>query len=172
MADQTELPNTVQALRDLVDASWRRLQPAFDAPEAVVTRVGADGWSIKDHLAHITAWEGALLATLAGQPWLDSMGLGDLAQAPSDIDAINALILARRQSQPAASVRAEAQAIHQRVEAALAALSDTDLARPNSYFYPSAPEPLRDEPVAGWIAINTFQHYDDHQLAIRALLGA
>ncbi|HET7034878.1 MAG TPA: DinB family protein [Thermomicrobiaceae bacterium] len=171
MPDQNGMPLNAQALRNRVDASWRQLQRALDAPAAALTAAAADGWSVKDHLAHITAWEQALLATLSGESWLDGLGLGDLAQEPGDIDAINALILARRQSQPLATVLAEARATHARVNEALAALTDADLARSNSSFYPAAPEPMRDEPIVGWIVMNTFQHYDDHGQAFRALVG-
>jgi hypothetical protein len=48
-------------------------------------------------------------------------------------------------------------------------LNDDDLARTNASFYPDEEGPFRDEPIAGWIAVNTYQHYQDHLPSIMAL---
>jgi hypothetical protein len=46
-----------------IEESWNQLNAAIEAlgPEALNT-TGPDGWAVKDHLAHLAAWEASLIA--------------------------------------------------------------------------------------------------------------
>ena len=72
-----------------IETSWNELVELVNQVQAAggLTRVGSDGWSVKDHLAHIGAWEHSLLALIEGRDRLAGMGL----QEPVDenTDAVN-----------------------------------------------------------------------------------
>jgi hypothetical protein len=53
-----------------IDAAWAALLGAIDAASLLqlVTKRGADGWSAKDHLAHVATWSEVLLASLERRP--------------------------------------------------------------------------------------------------------
>jgi hypothetical protein len=65
----------------------------------------------------------------------------------------------------ASEIVAEFHETHARVVGALARLTDDDLARPYSHFQPND-LPLNENPVIGWIAGNTSEHYDEHAATI------
>jgi hypothetical protein len=136
-----------------------------------LTAAGADGWSAKDHVAHLSAWEESLIALLAGRDRGAAIGLGrDEADTPGhDVDAINALIQRRSRDRSLGDVLAAFRETHQRCVAAVEALSDEDLARPYSHFQPN--DPGNTHPVIGWIVGNTYEHYDEHAGWIAQLLA-
>ena len=130
----------------------------------------ATGWSIKDHLAHLAAWQQSLLALLEGRDREAALGVrpGDTVDA-EDIDALNAFIVARNRDRPAPEVLDDFRRTHQQVLAALGRLSDADLARPYAHFQPGDDD---QRPVLGWIVGNTYDHDEGHLPAILALAGA
>src|SRR6266852_5700626 len=85
---------TTSELLNRVDESWKSLvQKVSSLAPAQLTTAGPDGWSAKDHLAHLSAWEESLIALLEGRDRGVAIDLSG-AQAgsyPHAIDAINAL---------------------------------------------------------------------------------
>jgi uncharacterized damage-inducible protein DinB len=129
---------------------------AFDEAELAAPR--HDGWSVKDHLAHIASWEESLLAMLAGTDPYAPLGLhGD------DTDALNEAIRARFADRSLAEVRGIFDGTHARVLARLQSLTDEDVSRPYSSYQPTATRRDRDEPVYHWIRGNTSEHYEEHR---------
>src|SRR5574341_1887017 len=57
--------------------------------DAQLTAPGKDGWAIKDHLAHLAAWEAGTTALVRGESRYAAMGLDLGKLAPDDFDAIN-----------------------------------------------------------------------------------
>ena len=160
------MPMTVA---DLAERIWQS-RMAFDAavarltPEQFLTP-GADGWSAKDTLAHVTSWEQSATAMMLGEPRFASMGItGDAATM--DIDAINLQLVDLHRDRPAAEVVAMARESHARLLGALATLSDEDLRRP----YRDArvgDGPDGDEAIVAWFAGDTYEHYDEHLPSLR-----
>jgi hypothetical protein len=167
---------TVSTKSDLLHRlaeSWLGLDAKISAlSEAQLTRVGPDGWSTKDHLAHISAWEGSLIALLEGRDRRAAIGLvgAEAESTGDDVDAINALIQRRSQDRSLADVLAAFRETHRQCVSAIARLSDEDLARPYSHFQPN--DPANSHPVIGWIAGNTYEHYDEHAGWIAQLLAS
>ena len=69
--------------RQQLDALVERL-----GPNGLTIR-GPDGWAVKDHLAHIAAWEQSLIGLLDGRNRLAAMGVPG---AREGTDAINAAV--------------------------------------------------------------------------------
>jgi ureidoglycolate hydrolase len=157
----------------------RRIRESRASLEQVVARLsaeqltaaGPDGWAVKDHLAHVAAWEESLLALLDGRDRNQAVGLSaaESVSANHDTDAINAVIYRRHRDRSASDVLATFHETHARVLAALDRLTDADLLRPYSHYQPNA-QPLDPRPVLGWIEGNTWDHYDEHAAWIRALV--
>lgn len=160
--DQTK-PTKAELLQR-IDAAWMR----FTAMLAGLTEAqrstarDAQGWTVKDHLAHITAWEQSLLALLQRRNRNQAIGLDDRDPNGMDIDQENALIQQKHQHRSYQDVLAAFERSHQQVLDMLNGMSDDDLMQPYSLYQPdSAPD--ESQPVFGWVVGNTFEHYAEHQ---------
>lgn len=170
MIEDETPPRDMASLLARIAAARAALEGVLDGlTEARLTAPGGPGgWSIKDHLAHLARWEYSLAALLTGQPRHAAMDV-DEATYQAGADAINAILSARDRARPLAAVRADFDAAHGQVLAALARLGDADLTRTYSSYQPDEPGEDSGEPIVNWIAGNTYEHYGEHQQAIEAL---
>jgi hypothetical protein len=144
------------------ERSWKDLdQLVGPLSDEQLARPGRDGWAIKDHLAHLAAWELSLVALLEGRDRPAAMGVPDAARL--DTDELNARLFTLHRDLPPAGARALLKRANDQVRAALARLSDEDLQRPYSHYQPGAEHASSADPVIGWVAGNTFDHVDEHR---------
>ncbi|MCW5851654.1 MAG: ClbS/DfsB family four-helix bundle protein [Anaerolineae bacterium] len=167
-------PPTKTELMKLI-AQRRSELEALIAPlsEAQLTTPGPDGWAIKDHLAHIVAWEQSLLGLLNSVPRHQAMGISEEVYH-SDVDVINRTIYERNTDRPLTDVLADFRQSHEAVLERLARMTDDDLRRPYAYYLPDEPDDNpspNPPPVLGWIRGNTDEHYEEHIHWIQSLLG-
>ncbi len=142
------------ALLDSVQRSWDELRATVDAlDERQVTVPGPDGWSAKDHLAHVTRWEEYLLALLDGREGRAELGLED--GQDSDTDAINDGLHRLDAGRSTDEVRRRLAETHARVVARLESLGAADRERWRAQ-----------------IEGNSHEHYAEHAAWIRALMQA
>jgi hypothetical protein len=141
-----------------IDASWADVERTLlSQPDEELSRRVHDGWSVKDHLAHIAAWELSLVALLRGADRQAVLGLPD---RELETDEANGLLQRRYEALSPTEVRALLRGAHQEVLRALAELSDGDLERPYSHFQPA--DQGEAAPVVGWINGNTHEHFQEH----------
>jgi hypothetical protein len=146
------------SLLEKIEASWNDL---FEH----VTKLGPggllvaapDGWAVKDHLAHVAAWEHSLLGLIEGRDRLAAMGLQPMEK---DTDLINAAVQKLHADETPEQVLKYFRESHKQLTAGLGKLSDADFQKPYSHFQPSAPE--QEAPVIGWVAGDTWEHYAEH----------
>jgi hypothetical protein len=156
-------------LIESIERSWASLDRLTgELTDAQLAVPGADGWSVKDHLAHLAAWNLSLVALLEGRDRDAQLGL---TGGPTDVDSVNDLLHRRYAGLMVDEVRGLQVGSRQMVLGAMAQLSDADLSRPYNYFQPNDPGPDRDQPVLGWITGNTDEHADEHAGYIRDLIG-
>jgi uncharacterized damage-inducible protein DinB len=143
-----------------IEAAWSRLVELVDQVQAAggLDRVGADGWSVKDHLAHVAAWEHSLLALIEGRDRLAGMGLRE--PVDENTDAVNEAVRKLHETDTADEVLGYFRDSHAQLVAALGKLSDADLEQPYSHYQPS--DPKQANPVVNWVAGNTYEHYAEH----------
>ncbi len=105
-----------------------------------------NGWSVKDILTHIAAWEWRCAGMLQ-QAHETNMPF----QGSPDVDALNEEIYLERKEWNWEDVDGDFREAHQEVIEAIKALS---------------PHRLEDPAVIRHIAVNTWEHYDEHLSAL------
>lgn len=163
--------NKEELLRE-IDEGWARLNSTLDmlTPEQWNQPYDKAGWCVKDHVAHITAWEKYVLFFLQGQPASVTFGV-EPALLADDIDAVNARLQQQSAALSVGETRAQSHQTHSQLVAALQRLSDEDLSRPNRYYAPLAMGHHDENPVIETITSNTTEHYAEHQPWIENLIS-
>jgi pimeloyl-ACP methyl ester carboxylesterase len=121
-------------------------------------------WSIKDILAHISAWESRMVQ------WTEESLRGEVPQRPAsgmtwdDLDRLNEQIYQLNKDKPLEEVWAEFQRSHQEALEAVEALTESDLTDPQRFAW------REGDPLWHMIAANTWWHYQEHGEAIQAWL--
>ncbi len=107
-----------------------------------------DGWSVKDVLAHIAAWEARCAS------WLDSVARGVTPERPEvkDVDGSNARDYAAAKGTPLATVRAQSRDAHAAMVRSAEALSEADLADDSRFGWPASQ----------MASSNSDEHYREH----------
>jgi hypothetical protein len=152
-----------QLLTDLKDeqAQWEAL--LGDIGEAHMTQPGVAGeWSIKDIVAHLTAWRrrtvGRFQAALRHEPTPPPPWPPELQTD----DEINAWMHASDRDRPLADVLAESRAVFQQLVGTLSAFPEAELLDPTRF------EWMGDEP---WNGAALFGHFhEEHEPDMRAWL--
>ncbi len=139
-------------------------------PAQLIHVKNPDGWAIKDHLTHLTAWEQSVIAFLKGEPRHEGLGIPEAMFLNEHYDVMNAEIFQQRQHQPLDAVLDNWRTAHQQLLAMVHALSDADLQRPYSHFLPDQPGEPDSRRAMDVIYGNTAPHFREHQEWIQAML--
>ncbi len=137
--------------------------------EQLTTPGGPDGWSVKDHLAHLAAWETGQAAMLRRENRWVAMGYGETE--PTDTDEINAVIYKLNKNRSLPEVRAALDDAHQQLIRAINNLSEADLFKTYSYYQPQEPGEDDGQPIWPRIVGNSFGHYEEHEPWIKEVLA-
>lgn len=152
------------------DASWTALWEMIDRQDEAELngRRDASGWSAKDHLAHLAAWERGGVFLLNGLTVTDGMGVDDDLYRAGAIETINAEIQDQGKDLELADVLTDLRLVHEEMIGTIAGLSEGAL---QQLVEASAVPEGRPRPkVANRIAQNTFKHFDQHRVWIEMLL--
>jgi hypothetical protein len=136
-----------------------------EAGDARLTASGVTGeWSIKDMLAHMTAWEERVVA------WAEGIHQGRKPAPPPwstdwNDDQVNALIYERDRGRSLPDVLEGWRRTHRKVVDAVRTMSEEEL-------FHEKIEWLGDVPFAEALAGNSYEHQQEHAAQIRAWLAA
>ena len=148
-----------KALIEQIEASWNDLfETVTKLGPGGLMRAAPDGWAVKDHLAHVAAWEHSLVGLIEGRDRVSAMGV--LEPVEKETDPINAAIQKLHAGETPEQVLKYFRDSHASLMAVLGTLSEADLQKPYSHFQPADPDEKR--PVIGWVAGNTYEHYAEH----------
>ena len=135
----------------------------------MTTLTDAVGWTVKDHIGHLIAWEDGVYATLTKRPRREYMGVDRETWKSGDFDKINAVIRPHYAQKSLAEVLAEFEIVHKRLLAQIEQLSDEDLRKPFNTFQPGS---SNEAPVIGSISGNTYEHYAEHTPWIAGIVAS
>ena len=167
-------PTSKADLMVRIDRTWTSFRDAtFSVDDARIVIPGPGGWSVKDQIAHISAWERSLMGLLTKGSRAAAMGIDEQLYAGHDTDAINARVYALAKELPVADVKRRADETHAALLVVLDGLTWEDLNQPYSHYQAGAPAGgPEDYPVGAWVAGNSYGHYPMHQGYAEATLAA
>jgi hypothetical protein len=166
-----------QLLRD-IDRGWSELVAFLDqaGEEALSGPADAEGWTVKDHVIHLAAWERSALFLLQGRPRHEGLGVSEetyLAESDGDKawDAINAEI--KEAANPSLSeALADLHQTHQYLLEALQPLTGEDLLLPYCRYLPDEPGEGEGPPAIEVVSGNSWEHYGEHLEWMRAIASS
>ena len=167
-----EYVTTKAALLAHIARDWTALQTLLNRLSAAqwTHPRNPDGWAVKDHVAHLAAWQRSVIAFLQGQSRHEALGVSQEIYLSYDEDAINAVIFAAHRDDSLEAVRADLAASHEEILRLLAPLSDEDLHQRYSHFLPAEEPQGGGSPAFNVIYGKTAHHYRTHQAWIEAQL--
>lgn len=168
--DSGQPPITIAQLLQQINTSWRDLQDYLASLTETQMTVPSDaaGWTVKDHLIHLTVWEDGIYALLCCDSRLEAMGFEEGAWEMG-IEAINAAIQQRYHNVPLAEAQQMADSHHRQFLELLSSMSDEDLLRPYQHYDPNTE---RQQPVYHWVLGNSAEHYAEHLPWMQAIVAA
>jgi hypothetical protein len=156
-----------------IERDWNTLQERLDQlTEAdMTTLTNADGWTVKDHIAHLTAWERSVIYLLQGKPRHAGLGVPEAVYLSGSYDDINKVIFQQQKVQPLTAVIDHFHQTHRQLMDCLQPLTDADLQKPCRHYLPDEPGEGEGPPVINLIYGNTAHHFREHLGWIDAMLG-
>lgn len=156
-----------------IEEQWTALHTLFNTlTDHQLTQIkNPDGWSIKDHVAHMTAWENSVIAVLTGKPRHIGLGVPEVVYASNNLDAINKVIFEAHKDDPTHVVFPAFHQTHHQLLDLLDGMSDEDLNQPYSHYLPNEKTTGGHLPVINVVYGNTIHHFKEHLGWIVALLA-
>jgi hypothetical protein len=131
----------------------------------------ARGWSVKDHLIHLTTWERSAVFFLQGKPRHAGLGVEEALSLKGSDDEINAVVFQQCKDLPLVEALAQFREVHQQLLKLLAPLTDADLQKPYRHYLPDEPGGGGGAPAINVINGNSAHHFAEHLAWIEALVG-
>jgi hypothetical protein len=156
-----------------LEAAWVELDSFLASlTESQMTDTFDDqGWNIKDHIAHLAAWEESMAMLFQGKPRHQTLGI-DLPKITwENMNEINAAIRKHRKSLPKKSALDEfrgLRSVHHKLVASVNGLSEAELNQPADFFFSKTP-PGEEWRVFEMVHGNTTEHFQDHLPWIKKL---
>ena len=156
----------------------RRNRAAFEELEEILASLddvrlsepGTDGWAIKDHLAHLAAWQIGIVHLLQRKDRFAAMGLDRAAMKGKSEDEINDKIYELNARLTPAQAWDLLRDAHTQMEAQLESMSSEDLYRPYASYLPEGVRASQD-PVLNWVVGDGYEHYREHIGWLRELIA-
>ena len=172
--DPMEEPTSKAQILDRIQDERAKLEGILETiplskmtiPFAGASLAGEGDWSVKDTLAHLSAWEQLMLG------WVQTSLDGGTPDRPTpgeswdDMDLYNERLRQAQEDRPLDEVLAGFHASHQQVLEMLNGLREADLFEPQRYAW------RRGDPLWHMVAANTWWHYKEHRETISAWLDA
>ena len=154
-----------------IETNWKEYRDQVEGYDRSIVELEAhDGWSVKDHVAHIAAWEKNLIALFAGQSRFGAMGVREFPPG-TDFDEINAAVRLLHHDRTYEDVDAFSRETHEEVVRVLDRHSMEELSLPYSHYQPQAAgKSHAGDPVYAWINGMTHEHYAEHRPWIASLV--
>lgn len=156
-----------------IEQSWTRLNTALNRlTESQLAAIqDAQGWTVKDHVIHLTRWERSVVFFLQGLPRHQGLDVEESVYLKGLDDAINAVIYQQTRDVSGNEALAEFRTTHQQLVQLLQPLTDNDLHKHYRDYLPQEPGDGEGPPAINVIYGNTAHHFDEHLEWIETLVG-
>ena len=164
---------TKAQLMQEIDRAWAYLNSDLEqlTEEQLAGPRDAEGWTGKDHIIHLAAWERSVVYFLQGKPRHEGLGVDEALYLEGYDDAVNAEIHRQRKDVPLSEALAELRNVHGQLKRLLQPLTDADLQKPYSHYLPDEPGEGEGPPAINVIVGNTTEHFPEHMDWIRQVAG-
>lgn len=129
------------------------------------------GWTVKDHLVHLAAWERSVVFMLQSRPRHLGLEVDKGLYQEGSFEQINAAIQARNQDLSWEEVLESFHSTHQQFLDSIRPLTDADLSQPYRHYLPDEPGQGGDRPAINALYANSADHFREHLEYIEALAG-
>jgi hypothetical protein len=152
-----------------LDDSWKEFSNYIEIiiKEKNILRKDSQGWKIKDHIIHLSAWENSVVQLLLGKPRYLGLGVDKILYENGCIDDINAEIIRKNIKFKINEVKEICNNIHLQLIRLLHSIPDEDLnVRCRDY----NPDEDDDRLLMEVILSNTIRHYEEHREWISSII--
>ena len=155
-----------------IEHAWTTLNAALDRLTEAQMSVSQDaqGWTVKDHLIHLTFWERSVIFFLQGQPRHQGLGVEEALYLKGGDDEINAAIYQQHKDLSVSEPLAQFRSTHQQLLKVLQPLTDSDLQKLYRHYLPEEPGEGDGPPALNVIYGNSAHHFAEHLSWITALV--
>jgi hypothetical protein len=163
---QNAYPSNKEELLNRIHMEWTQLMQTIQHINEDEMTIGIHGgWSIKDHLAHITAWEQYLCEHhIRKIPPHEVFGMVSETYQNADVDDINDFLFRKNRELTVNQIRTELHRVHEMVLSELEQLPFSELMKPRY------DDDRERKPLLWWVIANTSDHYNEHRVSIQRLV--
>lgn len=148
-----------QLLQGLTEKQWLSIK-------------NTDGWTIKDHIAHLSVWTNYVIALLKDQPRHIALGISEeIYHNLEDIDEINEVIFQGYKNVPLSQIRSAFHAKHAELIQLIAPLSDEDVNKTYIEYATHLPEDMTFS-YFHTIYDDIVNHFRDHKQWIEEMISS
>lgn len=162
---------TKDGLMSHIERDWQALMTWLKTltPHQIAEIRNPDGWAIKDHVAHMAAWENSVVVFLERRPRHEGLGFPEGTFLGENLDEINDAIFRRHKNTSYEAILQNFLRVHAHLLRVLAPLTTEDLMKPYQHYLPD--EPGDGPPALNVVYGNTAHHYRLHQGWMEAMLN-
>jgi hypothetical protein len=156
-----------------IERSWAALTATLDrlTEQQLTVRQDAEGWTVVDHVTHLTAWERSIVFFLQGQARHEGLGVDEAVYLRGDDDEINAIICRQRRGLRPEEALVQLRDVHGQLLRLLPPLTDGGLQLPYRHYLPDEPGDGDGPPALEVIHGNSAGHFAEHLAWIEVLIA-
>ena len=166
-------PESLEQLLALIQrarTTWEEQIVQFSEAQLTLPK-DVNGWSARDHIAHVAVWEGSLAAVLHGQPRYSAMGMDEQTyNSAAPPEGYNEIIYAHHKDSPLEEVLLLSRHAYAQMLEGLRNLSIDDLSQTYTEYQP-APAGEAEMPMMLRLLRTYEAHYPEHLVLIREIAG-
>ena len=169
---QRQVTTKAELLAD-IERAWVALNATLArlTEAQMTTFTDPQGWTVKDHVIHMTAWERSVVFFLQGKPRHAGLDVDEALYLKGSDDEINAAIFQQRKDLPLREAFAQFRDVHRQMLNLLQPLTDADLHKPYRQYLPDEPGEGEGPLAINVIGSNSAEHFTEHLAWMEALVG-